>query len=69
MRKIALLAAVVLSAAYANTSPSHAATDAELYNLNKNTHVFLRDAWNPYAATAKPAKATGKKIARRKSKA
>ena len=68
MRKIALLAAVVLSAAFANTSTSYAATDAELYNLNKNTHLFLRDAWNPYAATAKPAAAPGKKMAKKKSK-
>jgi hypothetical protein len=66
MRKIALLTAVVLSAAYANTGTSYAATDAELYNLNKNTHLFMRDAWNPYAATARPA--TGKKIARKKSR-
>ena len=67
MRKIALLAAVVLSAAFANTSTSYAVTDAELYSLNKNTHMFVRDAWNPYAATAKPA-APGKKMAKKKSK-
>ena len=27
----------------------------KLYNLNKNTHLFVRDVLNPYAATAKPA--------------
>jgi hypothetical protein len=67
MRKIALLAAVALSAAFANTSTSFAATDAEFYSLNKNTHMFLHDAWNPYAATAKPA-APAKKMAKKKSK-
>jgi hypothetical protein len=63
MRKIALLAAVVLSAAF--TSPSFATTDAELYALNKNTHSFMKDLWNPYAATATPAGPT-KKMAKKK---
>jgi hypothetical protein len=67
MRKIALLAAVVLSAAFANPSTSYAqGGDA---NLNKNTHLFVRDAMNPYAATAKPAAAPGKKVAKKKGKA
>jgi hypothetical protein len=68
MRKIALLAAVALSAAFANTSTSYAATDAEFYNLNKNTHLFVRDAWNPYAATSKPAAAPAKKVSKKKMK-
>jgi len=57
MRKVALLAAIALSVAFLNTSTSVAATDAELYNLNKNGHDFVRDLWNPYAATSKPAAA------------
>jgi hypothetical protein len=62
MRKIALLAAVVLSAALANTSTSYAQQGGDAwYNLNKNAHMFVRDAWNPYAATARPAAAPGKR--------
>ena len=72
MRKVALLAAIALSVVFANTSTSVAATDTELYNLNKNGHDFVRDLWNPYAATAKPAaapKAAKKaKMAKKKSK-
>lgn len=69
MRKVALLAAVLLSAAFANVNTSYAATDEELMKLNKSTHDFLRDAWNPYAATSAPAAATkGKKAAKKKSK-
>lgn len=69
MRKLALLSVVVLSAAFANTTTSYAATDEELMNLNKNTHLFVRDLWNPYAATSKPAAAAPKaKMAKKKSK-
>ena len=69
MRKAALLAAIALSAVFANTSSSGAMTDAEWYNLNKNGHNFVRDAWNPYAATSKPAAAPkAKKVAKKKSK-
>ena len=67
MRKVALLAAVALSAVFANTSSSIAATDEEFYNLNKNTYLFLKDAWNPAAATAQPAApAAGAKVAKKK---
>jgi hypothetical protein len=69
MRKVALLAAFALSVVFANTSSSNAATDEELYNLNKNSHMFVRDLWNPYAATSAPTAATkGKKVAKKKSK-
>jgi hypothetical protein len=69
MRKIALLAAFALSAVFANTSSSNAATDAELMNLNKDAHNFIRDAWNPYAATATPAAGPkAKRMAKKKSK-
>ena len=64
MRKVALLAAVALSAVFANTSSSIAATDDEFYNLNKNTHLFLKDLWNPAAVTAQPA--AGVKVAKKK---
>lgn len=67
MRKVALLAAVALSAVFANTSSSIAATDEEFYNLNKNTHLFLKDLWNPAAVTAQPAApAAGAKVAKKK---
>jgi hypothetical protein len=69
MRKIALLTAFALAVVFANTSSSNAATDAELYALNKDAHNFVRDLWNPYAATSAPAAATkGKKVAKKKSK-
>jgi hypothetical protein len=68
MRKVALLAAVVLSAVFANPSSSVAATDEELYNLNKNTHLFIKDLWNPYAASATPA-AASKAAKKKKAKA
>ena len=69
MRKVALLAAIALSVVFLNTSTSVAATDAELYNLNKNGHDFVRDLWNPYAATSKPAAAPkAKKMAKKKGK-
>lgn len=55
MRKVALLAAVVLSAAFSNISTSYAA-DEDIANLNRNTFLFLGDLFNP-AATAQPAAA------------
>jgi hypothetical protein len=71
MRKVALLAAVVLSVSFANTSTSIAAGEVvDLYKLNINSHNFVRDAWMPYAATAKaaaPAKAA-KKTKKKKKK-
>lgn len=54
MRKIALSLAVLVAAGFSST-PSSAATDEELYSLNKNTHMLMRAAWSPVAATAAPA--------------
>lgn len=61
MRKVALSLAVLVAAGFSST-PSSAATDEEIYNLNKNTHMLMRAAWSPVAAApaAAPAKA-GKK--------
>ena len=66
MRKVALFAAVALAAAFANTSPSRAADDVA--SLNKNTHLFLADVFNPYAATSKVAAASDKKGKKGKKK-
>ena len=64
MRKVALFAAVALAAVFANTSPSRAADDVA--SLNKNTHVFLADAFNPYVATSKVAAAPKAKKGKKK---
>ena len=50
MRKVALLAAVIVAAAFSSTSNVAVAED-----LNPNTTKFVADALNPYAATATPA--------------
>jgi hypothetical protein len=50
MRKVALLAAVIVAAAFSSTSNVAVAED-----LNPNTTKFVSDALNPYAATATPA--------------
>jgi hypothetical protein len=50
MRKVALLAAVIVAAAFSSTSNVAVAED-----LNPNTTKFISDALNPYAATATPA--------------
>src|SRR5258707_15239779 len=50
MRKVALLAAVIVAAAFSSTSNVAVAED-----LNANTTKFVADALNPYAATATPA--------------
>lgn len=50
MRKVALLAAVIVAAAFSSTSNVAVAQD-----LNPNTTKFVSDALNPYAATAAPA--------------
>ncbi len=59
MRKVALLAAIVLSAVVANVSSSRAAEDAA--DLNKNTFMFLQGPFGPSAqpagARAEPAAA------------
>ena len=66
MRKVALLAAVVLPALFATNSTSYAAGE-EASDLNKNTTLFLRDLFNPAgmaqpaAAPAAPAKVAKKK--------
>jgi hypothetical protein len=52
MRKVALLAAVMVAAAFSSTSN---VAVAQGQDLNPNTTKFLQDAVNPYAATAKPA--------------
>ena len=67
MRKVALLAAVALSAVFANTSSSVAATDEDVANLNKNTFLFLQGPFGA-AAQAAPAAApaAGAKVAKKK---
>jgi len=50
MRKAALLVAVMLAAVLSTMSNVAAAAD----DPNQNTRNFLRDAVNPYAATAQP---------------
>jgi hypothetical protein len=61
MRKVVLSLAMLVAAGFSST-PSSAATDEEIYNLNKNTHMLMRAAWSPAAVApaAAPAKA-GKK--------
>ena len=68
MRKVALLAAVIVAAAFSSTSN---VAVAQGQDLNPNTTKFVRDAVNPYAATAKaaaPAKAAMHKKKSKKSK-
>jgi hypothetical protein len=55
MRKVALLAAVIVAAAFSSTSN---VAVAQGQDLNPNTTKFVRDAVNPYTATAKPAAPT-----------
>ena len=50
MRKAAFLAAAAL-AAVLSSQPNVAVAAGD---LNQNTHNFIRDALNPYAATAQP---------------
>ena len=52
MRKVALLAAVIVAAAFSSTSN---VAVAQGQDLNPNTTKFVADALNPYAATATPA--------------
>ena len=52
MRKVALLAAVIVAAAFSSTSN---VAVAQGQDMNPNTTKFLKDAFNPYAASAKPA--------------
>lgn len=60
MRKLAVLATLMLAAAIALPTTSNAAKKKEdpAVAAQKNTSDFIRDAMNPYEATmAKPAKA------------
>ena len=60
MRKVALLAAIALSALFANTSSSTAAED-EFYNLNKNTFLFTFATRSPHGiASVASGKASAK---------
>ena len=63
MRKVALLAAVIVAAALSSTSNVAVAED-----LNPNTTKFLQDAFNPYAATATPAAPAAKAHHKKKKK-
>ena len=65
MRKVALLAAVIVAAAFSST-PNVAVAQAQ--DLNPNTTKFLQDAFNPYAATATPAAPAGKAAKKKKGK-
>lgn len=53
MRKVALLAAVVLAAAF--SAHSDVALAQATQSLNPSTDKLMMDAFNPYAATATPA--------------
>jgi hypothetical protein len=66
MRKVALLAAVLVAAAFSSTSNVAVAQQGQ--DLNPNTTKFVRDAVNPYAATATPAAAPGKAAKKGKKK-
>ena len=50
MRKATFLVAAMLAAVLSAQSNVAAAAD----DLNQNTHNFIRDALNPYRATAQP---------------
>jgi hypothetical protein len=64
MRKVALLAAVVVAAAFSSN-----VAVAQGQDMNPNTTKFLKDAVNPYAATATAAAApTGMKVKGKKKK-
>jgi len=65
MRKVALLAAVLVAAAFSSTSNVAVAQQGQ--DLNPNTTKFVRDAVNPYAATATAA-APGKAMKKGKKK-
>jgi hypothetical protein len=65
MRKVALLAAVIVAAAFSSTSN---VAVAQGQDLNPSTTKFLQDAVNPYAATATPAAAPGKAAKKGKKK-
>jgi hypothetical protein len=67
MRKVALLAAIVLSAAFM-TAPSSVVAQDAFYEANKNGFMFVRDILNPYAASAKPAETPKVAKARKKKK-
>jgi hypothetical protein len=59
MRKVTLLAAAMFAAAFFTTSNIATSTSAQAQaaDPNANAHKLMRDAWNPYGATAKPAEA------------
>ena len=65
MRKVALLAAVLVAAAFSSTSN---VAVAQGQDLNPNTTKFLKDAVNPYVASATPAAAPGKAAKKGKKK-
>jgi hypothetical protein len=67
MRKVALLAAFGLSVAFLSISSTVPASAQAVQDLNKNTHLFLKDLFNPAAAAPAPAKG-GKKVAAKKGK-
>jgi outer membrane PBP1 activator LpoA protein len=66
MRKAALLAAVVLAAAFTTTT-TNAASKKEA-DPNANAAKLMQAAFNPYDATATPAKPAGKKVAMKHKK-
>jgi hypothetical protein len=67
MRKAALLAAVVLAAAFTTTTTNAASKKAEA-SPNANAEKLMQAAFNPYEATATPAKPAGKKVAMKHKK-
>lgn len=65
MRKVALLAAVIVAAAFSSMSNMAVAQGQD---LNPKTTKFLQDAVYPYAATATPATPAGKAAKKKKGK-
>lgn len=66
MRKSALLAAVVLAAAFTTTTSNAASKKSE--DPNASTTKLMQAAFNPYEATATPAKPAHKKVAMKHKK-
>ena len=64
MRKVALFAAVAMTAAFANTSTPAVAQD--FFELNKNTFMFLQGPAGPAATAAAPAPAKAAKKGKKK---
>jgi hypothetical protein len=66
MRKVALLAALLIAAAFSSTSIAYAQkADPAAVSASNNTAKFLHDATFPYQVTSKPAAAPKAKKSKR----